>query len=98
MAHGITPEPPPGSEHYREGWRRGYEQKGLDMAALAEALNVPTADWSGAWAELTGYVDGARLDGGTIDPAALADYLVELKRKALAPVRDWMRSALDGPE
>lgn len=26
-----TPEPPAGSEHYREGWRDGYEQRGIDI-------------------------------------------------------------------
>lgn len=95
--HGITPEPPAGSEQYRAGWRDGYEQKGLDLARAVDAIkSVPTADWSGAWAELTGYVDGARLDGGTIDPALLADYLDELKRKALGPLRDWMQSVTSG--
>jgi hypothetical protein len=90
MAHGITPEPPAGSEQYREGWRTGYEQAEIDVARA----RVPMADWSGSWAELTGYVDGARLDGGTIDPAQLADYLVELKRKALAPVWGWTKSTM----
>lgn len=70
---------------------RTLDREGLDAAAAA----VPPADWSGSWAELTGYVQAARDGGGTIDPAALEDYLVELKRRALAPVRDWMRETLD---
>lgn len=31
VAHGVTPEPPAGSEQYREGWRTGYEQRELDL-------------------------------------------------------------------
>lgn len=110
MSHGITPEPPAGSEHYREGWRDGYEQKGLDMAALADASQkglgmaaladasqpFPAADWSGSWAELTGYVDAARLDRGQINPVLMLQYMAELKHKALAPVREWMQSVMDG--
>lgn len=37
--HGVTPEPPSGSEHYREGWRHGYEQHALD-AALPDTLRA----------------------------------------------------------
>jgi hypothetical protein len=58
--------------------------------------DVPTADWSMSWAELTGYVAQALDDGTQIDPAQLLQYLSELKRKALAPVRDWMDSVKDG--
>lgn len=54
----------------------------------------PVADWSGSWAELTGYVQQAHDVGETVDPATLLSYLGELKSRALAPVRDWMKAAL----
>lgn len=45
MSHGVTPEPPTGSEHYREGWRTGYEQHELDVRAELEQLRAaPSAD------------------------------------------------------
>jgi hypothetical protein len=34
------PVPPTGSEHYREGWRNGYEQAQMDAAAPAP-VDVP---------------------------------------------------------
>ena len=58
--------------------------------ALADGTNAPRGDWSAAWAELNGYVQEACADGGMIDPADLRSFMVELKRKALAPVREWM--------
>lgn len=61
------------------------------VGLLAEKItDGPTADWSSTWAELTGYVQQAKDDGGQIDPADLLAYMSELKRKALAPVRAWM--------
>lgn len=95
MSHGFTPEPPAGSEQYREGWRDGYTQKGRDMAALAEAVNIPAAEWSGAWAALTGYVQAAESDGGQIDPSLMLQYMSELKRGALAPVKEWVQSIMN---
>jgi hypothetical protein len=52
--------------------------------------NWPSADLLGAWAQLTGYVQQAIDDGGTIDPQSLLDFLVELKREAMKPIRDHM--------
>lgn len=40
MSHGVTPEPPTGSEQYREGWRDGYEQAQLDMRAELAQLHA----------------------------------------------------------
>lgn len=51
---------------------------------------MPQDDYGGCWAELTGYVQEAVSDGGVIQPADMLTYLAELKRKALAPVREWM--------
>jgi hypothetical protein len=87
-------EPPAGSEHYREGWRDGYTQAGIDRERVADS--APRADWSGSWAELTGYVRQAAEDGTPIDAAAMAAYLDELKHRAMAPVREWM-DALTAP-
>lgn len=36
----ITPEPPAGSEHYREGWRHGYEQAAIDRERSADAVRL----------------------------------------------------------
>lgn len=58
----------------------------------------PKAEWSGAWAELTGYVQQARDDETEIDPSMLLDYLGELRRKALAPVREWMDATMKGTD
>jgi hypothetical protein len=54
---------------------------------------LPSADWGAAWAELTGYVSEAAEGGGTIDPASLQLYMTELRRRALAPVREHLRQA-----
>jgi hypothetical protein len=37
--HGVTPEPPPGSEQYREGWRDGYTHA-AQAAARWEAATL----------------------------------------------------------
>lgn len=58
--------------------------------ALGMERTIPRPTYSGAWAELTGYVQEAIEDGGTIAPAALATYMRELRHKALAGVREWM--------
>ena len=52
----------------------------------------PPADFGSVWPELRGYVQEAVDDGGQINPVDLLAYLDELKRKAMAPVRDWMKS------
>ena len=50
----------------------------------------PAADYGSVWTELRGYVQRAADDGDQINPVDLLTYLVELRRRALAPVRDWM--------
>jgi len=90
----TAPEPPAGSGHYREGWRDGYAQAGIDRERGADS--VPRADWSGSWAELAGYVRQAAEDGTPIDAAGMAAYLAELKHRAMASVREWM-DALTAP-
>lgn len=57
-----------------------------DPADDTAAPAAPRADWSGAWAELTGYVRAAT---EPIDPTHLDAYMVELKREALRPFREW---------
>lgn len=52
----------------------------------------PPARYSDAWTELTGYVQEAVNDGGQIDPEHLAAYMRELRHKALAPAREWIRN------
>ena len=62
----------------------------------------PPARYGDAWTELTGYVQAAIEDGGQIDPTDLATYVRELRHKALAPAREWIRgiaeSCQDGGE
>lgn len=65
--------------------------------ALGMERTVPQPAYGEVWAELTGYVDEAVEDGGTIDPQEMRDYLGELKRRALAPVRDWVKRTAEGP-
>ena len=55
----------------------------------------PQPYWGKAWTELTDYVRESIADGGYIDPIGFDRYLTELKRKALAPVADWIRRAAD---
>lgn len=50
----------------------------------------PHGEYGAAWAELTGYVQQAQGDGTLINPVDLLTYMDELKRKATAPVRDWI--------
>ena len=59
---------------------------------------MPGDNYGAAWAELTGFVQEAVDDGGTIQPADLLTYLTELKRTALAPVREWMDLIRSTPE
>lgn len=63
----------------------------ISIARLATGPGIPAADYPGVWAELTGHVQQAADDGEPIDAAALLAYLRELRRKALTPVREWMR-------
>lgn len=65
----------------------GGEVEADDTAAPDAA---PRADWSGAWAQLTGYVRAAT---EPIDPALIDAYMVELKREALRPFREWVEQA-----
>jgi hypothetical protein len=65
--------------------------------ALGMERTVPKPAYGDAWAELTGYVNQACEDGGTIDPQYLRGYLVELKRRALAPVSEWINRTAAGP-
>lgn len=57
---------------------------------------LPSADYGAVWTELTGYVREAVSDGGTIDPSTLLTYLSELRRRAIAPVREWAAAHTDG--
>jgi hypothetical protein len=52
----------------------------------------PPADLGSVWPELRGYVQQAADDGSQINPQDLLPYMDELKRRAMAPVRDWMNS------
>lgn len=65
--------------------------------ALGMERTVPKPAYGKAWDELTGYVNEAIQDGGTIDPAELAAYMRELKRQALAPVREYVKRTVEGP-
>ena len=63
-------------------------------AALAVQLNgnpMPQADYGSVWTELTGYVQDALDCGEPIDAEHLAAYMGELRRRALAPVREWVK-------
>ena len=59
---------------------------------------MPQDDYGAAWTELTGYVQEAVDDGGTIKPDLLLAYLTELKRTALKPVAEWMKLIRSVPE
>lgn len=52
----------------------------------------PPARYGDVWQELVGYVQEAVTDGGQIDPEHLAAYMQELRHKALAPAREWIRN------
>lgn len=56
----------------------------------------PPARYGDVWQELVGYVQQAFDDGGQIDPAHLLDYMRELRHKALAPAREWIRGVVEG--
>ncbi len=51
---------------------------------------IPQAVYGDVWPELTGWVQAAEEDGEQIDPTELLAYMRELKRRALAPVREWV--------
>lgn len=70
----------------------------IAIAKFALAPGIPPADYPGVWAELTGYVQVAAEDGEPINAADLLAYLRELKRKAQAPVREWMADIEAGGE
>jgi hypothetical protein len=57
----------------------------------------PPADYATAWAELTGYVQQARDDGGQIDPERLLVYMRELRHNALAAGREWINQRTGSP-
>ncbi len=55
-------------------------------------LVPPQSDYSGAWAELTGYVTAAHQEGVRLEPRDLLQYMRELRHRALEPIRKWMQS------
>lgn len=59
---------------------------------------IPVADYGSAWTELRGYAAQAATDGGMIAPELLLDYLDDLKRRALAPGKDWIAKLIQKPE
>lgn len=60
------------------------------------AAEQARANYGEVWTELTGYVQEAVDDGGTIDPAHMRDYMQELKTRAMEPIRSWMRNLSTG--
>jgi hypothetical protein len=56
----------------------------------------PDADYGQVWQKLIGYVQQAAADRTQISPAGLLDYLGELRREALTPVREWMDETMRG--
>lgn len=70
----------------------------IAIAKFALSPGIPPADYPGVWAELTGHVQAAVEDGDPIDAADLLAYLRELKRKAQAPVREWMADVKAGDD
>jgi hypothetical protein len=54
---------------------------------------MPRPLYGDVWPELVGWVQAAQEDGEQIDPAQLLEYMRELKQRALAPIRQWMREA-----
>jgi len=63
---------------------------------LGPGAGPPAGDWSGSWAELTGYVQQAADDARDIEPSLLLSYMGELRMRAVAPVTNWVRGVL-GP-
>lgn len=65
------------------------------MTAAAQASRAAA---SGAWTELTGWVREAQRDGQPIDADALLAYMGELRRRAQAPMREFIRRTVgEGP-
>ena len=82
--HGVTPEPPAGSEHYREGWRTGYEQAGIDTDlrwtehAAREAIaqtydNLVSVDWPARFRAAERVAEAAEFPGTARDLDSLAE-------------------------
>ncbi len=62
---------------------------------LARQVDVPpVADYRSAWQELSGYVQEAVDDGGTITPSDLLAYMVELETTVKKPGKDWLRKMM----
>jgi putative alpha-1,2-mannosidase len=53
-------------------------------------MECPRPNWADAWDELTGFVNEAVADGGTIDPDHMQAYMRELKHNAFAEVHAWI--------
>ncbi|MFD9950825.1 hypothetical protein ACFWYW_58975 [Nonomuraea sp. NPDC059023] len=58
---------------------------------------IPEPDYASAWTELRGYVEHAVQDGSGIDADSMLAYLDDLKRRALAPGRDWIAKLIQQP-
>lgn len=70
---------------------------GATRVIWKEIKGPPRADYGSVWPELVGYVQQAADDGTPIDPAELGAYMRELRRKALAPTREWIDRIVQQP-
>lgn len=58
---------------------------------MINPAKIPIPDWRTAWLELSGFVQEAVDDGGTIDPLTFQEYMRELEDTAMAPSRAWFK-------
>lgn len=50
----------------------------------------PPAELDVAWTKLTGYIDESVADGRDFTALEIKQYMTELHREAIQPVRDWV--------
>jgi len=66
-----------------------HGHSGATQIVWVTADGPPAADWSSAWAQLTGYMREASVDGRPI--TEILAYMAELRREALRPIAEWIK-------
>ena len=74
---------------YQQAYLRGYTDAEKHPMPVIDGDEMPHVTLFNAWAVLGGYLQQARDDGTTVDPADALSVMVEVKNETYKAVHDW---------